>query len=44
MVLNELLDKFLAATLWIWLPFYVLPDLLRDARERFRKIRAKKRA
>lgn len=44
MVFNDLLDKFLAATLWIWLPFYVLPDLLRDARERLRKIRTKRQA
>jgi len=37
MTLNDFLDKFLRATLWIWLPFYVLPKLFNEVRERYRK-------
>lgn len=42
MTLNDFLNKFLRITLWIWLPFYVLPDLWRDAREKLSTMRRKR--
>jgi hypothetical protein len=37
MDLNKFFDNFLKKTLWLWLPFYALFDLIQDAGERFRK-------
>ncbi len=38
---NDILDEFLRMTLWIWLPFYVLPILFKQVQERFRQRSAK---
>jgi hypothetical protein len=37
MVFNDILDKGLRMTLWVWLPFYVLPMLFREVLEKYRK-------
>lgn len=37
MNLNSSIDNFLKKTLWIWLPFYALVLLVREARERIEK-------
>ena len=29
--MNQMIDNFLRSTLWIWLPFYALLALLREA-------------
>jgi hypothetical protein len=36
MNLNSEIDKFLKRTLWLWLPFYALILLIREAREKFK--------
>lgn len=38
---NDILDEFLLMTLWIWLPFYVLPMLVREVSEQLRKKQGK---
>jgi len=43
MTFNDFLDRFLRVTLWIWLPFHVLPGLLHDAKEKFERSRRKRR-
>lgn len=35
--INKTLDNFLKKTLWLWLPFYALFDLIRDMGERMGK-------
>lgn len=37
MNLNKSIDNFLNKTLWIWLPFYALAVLIKDAHGRFEK-------
>jgi len=37
MNINDSVDKFLKKTLWLWLPFYALFDLIQDLGERTRK-------
>ena len=37
MNMNAAIDKFLKRTLWLWLPFYALFDLIKDASEKFGK-------
>jgi hypothetical protein len=35
--MNQFIDNFLRGTLWIWLPFYALFALLREAGEKWRR-------
>lgn len=35
--MNQMIDNFLRSTLWIWLPFYALFSLLREAADKVRK-------
>lgn len=35
MNINTAIDNFLKKTLWLWLPFYALMLLVREARGRF---------
>lgn len=37
MNLSDVIDKFLAKTLWLWLPFYAFFDLLKALSERNKK-------
>lgn len=37
MDLTKIVDNFLKRTLWLWLPFYALFDLIRDMGERMEK-------
>lgn len=34
MDLNKFIDNFLKKTLWVWLPFYALFDLIHEVGER----------
>lgn len=36
--LNTRFENFIKATLWIWLPFYILVPLLRMSKDRIRKM------
>ncbi|NTW13511.1 MAG: hypothetical protein HGA31_00580 [Candidatus Moranbacteria bacterium] len=36
--LNTRFEDFLDATLWLWLPFYILFPLVRNAKDKIRKM------
>lgn len=35
--MNQFLDKFLKRTLWLWLPFFALGELVKGIRDEMKK-------
>ncbi|MEI6650006.1 MAG: hypothetical protein WCL23_01070 [Candidatus Moraniibacteriota bacterium] len=36
--MNVRFEDFLAATLWLWLPFYILFPLVRNSKDKLKKL------